>query len=71
MTRSDHRQDWSRVAQPGASSRCVEGDSGDHRHRPDGADEDTRDWEEMLQGGLQTALESQVIVFEVSRRLAS
>jgi thymidylate synthase (FAD) len=29
-------------------------------------DEDTRDWEEMLQGGLQTALESQVIVFEVS-----
>jgi thymidylate synthase ThyX len=30
------------------------------------ADVDTRDWEEMLQGGLQTALESQVIVFEVS-----
>jgi len=29
-------------------------------------DEDTRDWEEMLQGGLQTALESQVLVFEVS-----
>jgi len=29
-------------------------------------DEDTRDWEEMLRGGLQTALESQVIVFEVS-----
>lgn len=29
-------------------------------------DTDTRDWEEMLQGGLQTALESQVIVFEVS-----
>jgi thymidylate synthase ThyX len=29
-------------------------------------DVDTRDWEEMLQGGLQTALESQVIVFEVS-----
>lgn len=29
-------------------------------------DEDTRDWEEMLQGGLQTALETQVIVFEVS-----
>lgn len=29
-------------------------------------DEDTRDWEEMLQGGLQTALESQVIVFEVA-----
>lgn len=29
-------------------------------------DEDHRDWEEMLQGGLQTALESQVIVFEVS-----
>lgn len=29
-------------------------------------DEDTRDWEEMLQGGLQTALESQVIVFAVS-----
>lgn len=29
-------------------------------------DEDARDWEEMLQGGLQTALESQVIVFEVS-----
>lgn len=29
-------------------------------------DEDTRDWEEMLQGGLQTALESQVIVFEIS-----
>jgi len=28
--------------------------------------EDTRDWEEMLQGGLQTALESQVVVFEVS-----
>lgn len=28
--------------------------------------EDTRDWEEMLRGGLQTALESQVIVFEVS-----
>jgi len=31
-----------------------------------GPDEDARDWEEMLQGGLQTALESQVIVFEVS-----
>jgi len=31
-----------------------------------GPDEDTRDWEEMLRGGLQTALESQVIVFEVS-----
>jgi flavin-dependent thymidylate synthase len=30
---------------------------------PDG---DNRDWEEMLQGGLQTALESQVVVFEVS-----
>jgi thymidylate synthase (FAD) len=29
-------------------------------------DSDTRDWEEMLQGGLQTALETQVIVFEVS-----
>ena len=29
-------------------------------------DEDTRDWEEMLQGGLQTALETQVVVFEVS-----
>lgn len=29
-------------------------------------DEDTRDWEEMLRGGLQTALESQVIVFEVA-----
>lgn len=29
-------------------------------------DMDMRDWEEMLQGGLQTALESQVIVFEVS-----
>jgi flavin-dependent thymidylate synthase len=29
-------------------------------------DEDTRDWEEMLQGGLQTALESQVVVFEVA-----
>jgi flavin-dependent thymidylate synthase len=28
-------------------------------------DTDNRDWEEMLQGGLQTALESQVIVFEV------
>ena len=27
---------------------------------------DTRDWEEMLQGGLQTALETQVIVFAVS-----
>jgi len=31
-----------------------------------GPDEDARDWEEMLKGGLQTALESQVIVFEVS-----
>ena len=31
-----------------------------------GPDDDARDWEEMLQGGLQTALESQVIVFEVS-----
>src|SRR5262252_9233343 len=31
-----------------------------------GPDNDTRDWEEMLKGGLQTALESQVIVFEVS-----
>jgi flavin-dependent thymidylate synthase len=30
-----------------------------------GPDEDARDWEEMLRGGLQTALESQVIVFEV------
>lgn len=29
-------------------------------------DGDTRDWEEMLQGGLQTALESQVLVFEIS-----
>jgi flavin-dependent thymidylate synthase len=29
-------------------------------------DEDNRDWLEMLEGGLQTALESQVIVFEVS-----
>jgi thymidylate synthase (FAD) len=29
-------------------------------------DNDTRDWEEMLRGGLQTALESQVVVFEVS-----
>jgi flavin-dependent thymidylate synthase len=29
-------------------------------------DTDNRDWEEMLQGGLQTALESQVVVFEVS-----
>lgn len=29
-------------------------------------DVDTRDWEEMLRGGLQTALESQVIVFEVA-----
>lgn len=29
-------------------------------------DADSRDWEEMLQGGLQTALESQVVVFEVS-----
>jgi len=29
-------------------------------------DEDARDWEEMLQGGLQTALESQVVIFEVS-----
>jgi thymidylate synthase ThyX len=29
-------------------------------------DDDSRDWEEMLQGGLQTALESQVVVFEVS-----
>jgi flavin-dependent thymidylate synthase len=27
---------------------------------------DTRDWEEMLAGGLQTALETQVIVFAVS-----
>ena len=31
-----------------------------------GPDNDERDWEEMLRGGLQTALESQVIVFEVS-----
>jgi len=29
-------------------------------------DDDNRDWEEMLQGGLQTALETQVVVFEVS-----
>lgn len=29
-------------------------------------DEDTRDWEEMLKGGLQTALESIIVVFEVS-----
>lgn len=29
-------------------------------------DEDNRDWEEMMRGGLQTALESQTIVFEVS-----
>jgi thymidylate synthase (FAD) len=28
-------------------------------------DEDNRDWEEMLRGGLQTALETQVVVFEV------
>lgn len=28
--------------------------------------QDDRDWEEMLQGGLQTALESQVLVFAVS-----
>ena len=31
-----------------------------------GGSDDARDWEEMLRGGLQTALESQVIVFEVS-----
>src|SRR5215831_12778737 len=31
-----------------------------------GPDDDARDWEEMLRGGLQTALESQVVVFEVS-----
>lgn len=31
----------------------------------EGEDGDTRDWEEMLQGGLQTALETQVVVFEV------
>jgi len=30
------------------------------------ADEDEGDWEEMLKGGLQTALETQVIVFEVA-----
>jgi flavin-dependent thymidylate synthase len=30
------------------------------------APEETDDWEEMLKGGLQTALETQVIVFEVS-----
>lgn len=29
-------------------------------------DDDARDWEEMLQGGLQTALETQVVVFEVT-----
>jgi thymidylate synthase (FAD) len=29
-------------------------------------DVDNRDWEEMLRGGLQTALETQVVVFEVS-----
>lgn len=29
-------------------------------------DDDKRDWEEMLKGGLQTALESIVVVFEVS-----
>jgi len=29
-------------------------------------DNDSRDWEEMLKGGLQTALESQVVIFEVS-----
>lgn len=29
-------------------------------------DSDNRDWEEMLRGGLQTALETQVVVFEVS-----
>lgn len=29
-------------------------------------DSDNRDWEEMLKGGLQTALETQVVVFEVS-----
>jgi flavin-dependent thymidylate synthase len=28
--------------------------------------DETGDWEEMLRGGLQTALESQVVVFEVS-----
>lgn len=31
-----------------------------------GGDTDNRDWEEMLRGGLQTALETQVVVFEVS-----
>jgi thymidylate synthase (FAD) len=31
-----------------------------------GPDDDARDWEEMFKGGLQTALESQVVVFEVS-----
>ena len=30
-----------------------------------GPDEDARNWEEILKGGLQTVLESQVIVFEV------
>jgi len=31
-----------------------------------GPDTDDRDWEEMLKGGLQTALESQVVIFEIS-----
>jgi thymidylate synthase (FAD) len=31
-----------------------------------GGGTDNRDWEEMLRGGLQTALETQVVVFEVS-----
>jgi len=30
------------------------------------APEETSDWQEMLRGGLQTALETQVVVFEVS-----
>lgn len=32
----------------------------------EGVDETSEDWEEMLKGGLQTALETQTIVFEVS-----
>lgn len=31
----------------------------------DSFDDDNRDWEEMLKGGLQTALETQTIIFEV------
>ena len=45
-------------------SRATRATIGFDLEKPD--DEDDRDWKEMLKGGLQTALETQTLIFEVS-----